>query len=89
MPSALASCSAVSPRSLPAPSPRRTAPTALVGWKPRWRRSGAQARAEAIVGLVAGDDRLDQRRAADAPRRSRRASTAGTTTQPRCTEPWR
>src|SRR4051794_18132764 len=37
------------PRSFPTASAAPNGPTALVGWKPRWRRSGAQARARQIA----------------------------------------
>ena len=39
------SARAASPVAMAAPN----GPTALVGWKPRWRRSGAQARASAML----------------------------------------
>ncbi len=41
--------SAESPRSLPAATTAPNTPTAAVGWKPRWRRSGWQARPIAIT----------------------------------------
>jgi len=48
MPIALASCSAESPRSLPAAITAPNTPTVAAGWNPRWRRSGWQARPIAI-----------------------------------------
>ena len=38
-----------SPRSFATATAVPSGPTALVGWKPRWRRSGAQARARQIA----------------------------------------
>ena len=37
------------PRSFATATAAPNGPTALVGWKPRWRRSGAQARARQIA----------------------------------------
>ena len=48
----------------PPPWPRRTGPSALVGWKPRWRRSGCAGAREADRGLVACDHGFDQRASA-------------------------
>jgi hypothetical protein len=48
MPSALASSTGESPRSLPGAITAPNTPTAAAGWKPRWRRSGWQARPIAI-----------------------------------------
>ena len=38
-----------SPRSFAVAIAAPNGPTALVGWKPRWRKSGAQARASVIA----------------------------------------
>ena len=48
MPMALANCWAFMPRNFPVAIAAPNGPTALVGWKPRCRRSGAQARARQI-----------------------------------------
>jgi hypothetical protein len=48
MPSALANCCAESARSLAVAIAAPNGPTALVGWKPRCRSSGAHARARQI-----------------------------------------
>ena len=42
-------CCWLSPRNFAVAIAAPNGPTALVGWKPRWRRSGAQARASEML----------------------------------------
>ena len=65
MPSALASCAAESPRSLPAAMTEPNTPTAAAGWKSALAQVGMAGAPDRDLGLVAGDHGLDQRRAGD------------------------